>query len=87
MIKRWFDDLWGLERSMDESSPLPNLKLQKVGNSGPWLHRLLVLSTISLTIFYQEKIVDIFESFLESFIESSPANKEQILSKPNAIPP
>ncbi len=62
MIKRWFDDLWGLERSMDESSPLPNLKLQKVGNSGPWLHRLLVLSTIFLTIFYQEKIVDIFES-------------------------
>ena len=55
MIKRWFDDLWGLERSMDESSPLPNLKLQKVGNSGPWLHRLLVLSTIFLTIFYQEK--------------------------------
>ena len=62
MIKRWFDDLWGLERSMDESSPLPNLKLQKVGNSVPWLHRLLVLSTIFLTIFYQEKIVDIFES-------------------------
>lgn len=62
MIKRWFDDLWGLERSMDESSPLPNLKLKKVGNSGPWLHRLLVLSTIFLTIFYQEKIIDIFES-------------------------
>ena len=62
MIKRWFDDLWGLERSMDESPPLPNLKLQKVGNSGPWLHRLLVLSTIFLTIFYQEKIIDIFES-------------------------
>lgn len=62
MIKRWFDDLWGLERSMDESYPLPNLKLQKVGNSGPWLHRLLVLSTIFLTIFYQEKIIDIFES-------------------------
>lgn len=62
MIKRWIDDLWGLERSMDETSPLPNLKLQKVSNSGPWLHRLLVLSTISLAIFYQEKIVDIFES-------------------------
>ena len=62
MIKRWIDDLWGLEGSMDEPSPLPNLKLQKVGNSGPWLHRLLVLSTIFLTIFYQEKIVDIFES-------------------------
>ena len=62
MIKRWIDDLWGLERSMDETSPLPNLKLQKVSNSGPWLHRLLVLSTIFLTIFYQEKIVDIFES-------------------------
>ena len=47
---------------MDESSPLPNLELQKVGNSGPWLHRLLVLSTIFLIIFYQQKIVHIFES-------------------------
>ena len=59
MINRWIDDLDAPDRSMDGVSPLPNQNKNKVSNLGPWLHRLLVLSTIIMTILFQEQIIEL----------------------------
>ena len=61
MINRWIDDLDAPDRSMDGVSPLPNQNKNKVSNLGPWLHRLLVLSTILMTILFQEQIIQLLE--------------------------
>ena len=61
MINRWIDDLDAPDRSMDGVSPLPNQNKNKVSNLGPWLHRLLVLSTIIMTILFQEQIIQLLE--------------------------
>ena len=59
MINRWIDDLGTPDRSMDGVSPLPNQNKNKVSNLGPWLHRLLVISTILITILFQEHIIEL----------------------------
>lgn len=59
MINRWIDDLDTPDRSMDGASPLPNQNKNKVSNLGPWLHRLLVISTILITILFQEHIIEL----------------------------
>ena len=59
MINRWIDDLDTPDRSMDGVSPLPNQNKNKVSNLGPWLHRLLVISTILITILFQEHIIEL----------------------------
>ena len=59
MINRWIDDLDTTDRSMDGASPLPNQNKNKVSNLGPWLHRLLVISTILITILFQEHIIEL----------------------------
>ena len=61
MINRWIDDLDTPDSSMDGASPLPNQNKNKVSNLGPWLHRLLVISTILITIFFQEYIKELLE--------------------------
>ena len=61
MINRWIDDLDTTDRSMDGASPLPNQNKNKVSNLGPWLHRLLVISTILITILFQEHIIELLE--------------------------
>ena len=61
MINRWIDDLDTPDRSMDGASPLPNQNKNKVSNLGPWLHRLLVISTILITILFQEHIIELLE--------------------------
>ena len=61
MINRWIDDLDAPDRSMDGVSPLPNQNRNKVSNLGPWIHRLLVISTILITILFQEDIVELLE--------------------------
>ena len=61
MINRWIDDLDAPDRSMDGVSPLPNQNRNKVSNLGPWLHRLLVISTILITILFQEHIIELLE--------------------------
>ena len=59
MINRWIDDLDAPDRSMDGVSPLPNQNRNKVSNLGPWIHRLLVISTILITILFQEHIIEL----------------------------
>ena len=59
MINRWIDDLDTTDRSMDGASPLPNQNKNKVSNLGPWMHRLLVISTILITILFQEHIIEL----------------------------
>ena len=59
MINRWIDDLDTPDRSMDGASSLPNQNKNKVSNLGPWLHRLLVISTILITILFQEHIIEL----------------------------
>ncbi len=61
MINRWIDDLDAPDRSMNGPSPLPNQNKNKMSNLGPWLHRLLVLSTILMTILFQEQIIQLLE--------------------------
>ena len=46
---------------MNGPSPLPNQNKNKMSNLGPWLHRLLVLSTILMTILFQEQIIQLLE--------------------------
>ena len=61
MINRWIDDLDAPDRNMDGVSPLPNQNKNKVSNLGPWLHRLLVIITILITILFQEHIIELLE--------------------------
>ena len=61
MINRWIDDLDAPDRSMNGPSPLPNQNKNKMSNLWPWLHRLLVLSTILMTILFQEQIIQLLE--------------------------
>ena len=59
MINRWIDDLDAPDRSMNGPSPLPNQNKNKVNEIGPWIHRLLVLSTFMITILFQEQIIEL----------------------------
>ena len=61
MINRWIDDLDAPDRSMDGVSPLPNKNKNKMSELGPWLHRLLVITTILITILFQEDIIKLLE--------------------------
>jgi len=59
VINRWIDDLGAPDRGMNGSLPLPNQKENMASKFGPWLHRFLVLSTIIITIFFQEQIIEL----------------------------
>ena len=61
MINRWIDDLGAPDRGMNGSLPLPNQKENIASKFGPWLHRFLVFSTIIMTIFFQEQIIQLLE--------------------------
>ncbi len=59
MINRWIDELEAPDRGMNGSLPLPNQNKNKVNEIGPWIHRLLVLSTFMITILFQEQIIEL----------------------------
>ena len=59
VINRWIDELEAPDRGMNGSLPLPNQNKNKVNEIGPWIHRLLVLSTFMITILFQEQIIEL----------------------------